>query len=411
MGHWEASAKENTESLGEEAVHPPIASLTDLQSRVLGCLAGAAVGDALGAPTETRTPEQIRQRYGGWVEDIVPPWDTNWRDARPLAPFYQGDGRITDDTLMSQLIIEVYLEKRDHLDAYDMARLLIPRLIGEKRWIPEMDVDALPLQRFFLSIKWIVLRLYYGHVEPREAGVGNMMDCGAAIYAAPIGAVNAADPEAAYREAIDVTGAHQCSYAREAAGVLAAAVAAAMAPGATTDSVVDTCLRLAKDGTKLAIESVCTEAQNHEHWSAPRAFTSLRSAVEKYDTMGDDYTDLSPLEARRPSRVHSIEEVPMALGMFVMAKGRYVDSVLGGVNYGRDSDSIASMGGALSGAMQGLNAVPADWLQQISQASRTDIVTPGLRLADLAVDIFRKDEQRRRAHAHAFLQLSGSNDD
>ncbi len=64
---------------------------------------------------------------------------------------------------------------------------------------------------------------------------GNIVNCGAAMYMAPVGLVNAANPAAAYAEALDVAGAHQSSYGREAAGVFAAAVAAACVPGATPD--------------------------------------------------------------------------------------------------------------------------------------------------------------------------------
>ena len=83
----------------------------------------------------------------------------------------------------------------------------------------------------FLAEKWLVARLHYGHVDPREAGVGNIVNCGAAMYMAPVGIVNAGDPAGAYAEAIELAGAHQSSYGREAAGVFAAAVAAAMRPG------------------------------------------------------------------------------------------------------------------------------------------------------------------------------------
>ncbi|MEW5633249.1 ADP-ribosylglycohydrolase family protein, partial [Streptomyces hydrogenans] len=57
---------------------------------------------------------------------------------------------------------------------------------------------ALPLQRIFLAEKWLVARLHYGHHDPREAGSGNIVNCGAAMYMAPVGLVNAADPHGAY---------------------------------------------------------------------------------------------------------------------------------------------------------------------------------------------------------------------
>src|SRR5690606_4674257 len=182
--------------------------------------------------------------------------------------------------------------------------------IGEKRWIPELEAEALPLHRVFLAEKWLVLRLHYGHADPREAGVGNIVNCGAAMYMAPAGVVNAGDPDAAYAEAIDIAGAHQSSYGREAAGVMAAAVAEAMRPGAPPEAVVQTALGLAHDGTRAAIEAVCERARDYTHWEG--SFAGLRAAMAPYDTVADTYRDQG-LGARRPSRVHSIEELPLAL--------------------------------------------------------------------------------------------------
>ncbi|MEU6795490.1 ADP-ribosylglycohydrolase family protein [Nonomuraea wenchangensis] len=376
--------------------------MTPLEDRATGCVAGAAVGDALGGATEGWTPEQIVERYGGRVEGIVPPYNEDWRNARPIAPYHKGDGHITDDTLMTHALIRVYEKAGRHLDAYAMAEHLVPELMGERRWIPELEAEALPLQRIFLAEKWIVARLHYGHADPREAGVGNIVNCGAAMYVAPVGIVNAADPDAAYAEAIDLTGAHQSSYGREAAGVMAAAVAEAMRPGATADSVVAACLRLAKDGTKAAIEAVCEAASGLGHWEG--SFETLRAAVRPYDTVADTYRDQG-LGARRPSRVHSIEELPLALGMLVIAKGDYRDTVLGGVNYGRDADSIASMGGAIAGALGGLAAVPAEWVEQVGAASRTDLVAPGRAIAAVARRVRAGDQERRRAAEAAFAEL------
>ncbi|MED7923248.1 ADP-ribosylglycohydrolase family protein [Nonomuraea sp. LP-02] len=376
--------------------------MTPLEDRATGCVAGAAVGDALGGATEGWTPEQIVERYGGRVEGIVPPYNDDWRNARPIAPYHKGDGHITDDTLMTHALIRVYEKAGRHLDAYAMAEHLVPELMGERRWIPELEAEALPLQRIFLAEKWIVARLHYGHADPREAGVGNIVNCGAAMYVAPVGIVNAADPDAAYAEAIDLTGAHQASYGREAAGVMAAAVAEAMRPGATADSVVAACLRLAKDGTRAAIEAVCEAASGLGHWEG--SFETLRAAVRPYDTVADTYRDQG-LGARRPSRVHSIEELPLALGMLVIAKGDYRDTVLGGVNYGRDADSIASMGGAIAGALGGLAAVPAEWVEQVGAASRTDLVGPGRAIAAVARRVRAGDQERRRAAEAAFAEL------
>ena len=95
---------------------------------------------------------------------------------------------------MTHALVRVYDAVRDHLDAYAVADHLVPDLMTNPRWIPELEAEALPLQRIFLAEKWLVTRLHYGHVDPREAGAGNIVNCGAAMYMAPVGLVNAAHP-------------------------------------------------------------------------------------------------------------------------------------------------------------------------------------------------------------------------
>ncbi|MFJ2960489.1 ADP-ribosylglycohydrolase family protein [Streptomyces sp. NPDC087270] len=374
-----------------------------LEDRITGCLVGAAVGDALGGPVEGWTPEQITERHGGRVRGIVGPFYEEWRTARPIAPYHKGDGHVTDDTLMTHALVRVYAKVRDHLDAYSVADHLVPDLIGTPRWIPELEAEALPLQRIFLAEKWIVARLHYGHVDPREAGVGNIVNCGAAMYMAPVGAVNAGNPAAAYAEALEVAAPHQSSYGREAAGVFAAAVAAAFAPDATAASVVETALALAKDGTRAAIEAVCERATGFDDWE--EALAPLREAVAPFDTVGPRYREPS-LGARRPSRLHAIEELPVALGMLLIAGGAYVPAVLGSVNYGRDCDSIATMSGAIAGALGGTGAVPAGWSDEVARASRLDLHTPAADLSAVAREVFARDTDRRRAHEAAFTALA-----
>ena len=63
----------------------------DIRSRIRGCLLGGAVGDALGAPVEFMSLDQIRGRFG-------PDGPSDFQDGSFPA------GSITDDTCPYQLM-------------------------------------------------------------------------------------------------------------------------------------------------------------------------------------------------------------------------------------------------------------------------------------------------------------------
>jgi len=376
----------------------------ELNDRAVATLAGAAVGDALGGATEGWEAHEIADHFGAPVEGVVPSIRMTKGFEKPFSPFHKGDGHITDDTLMTRALVNVYAAKRDHLDAFDVESKLMPQLIEDKVWIPELGREDLLYHRLFLAEKWLVARLRFGHGDPREAGVGNIVNCGAAMYIAPIGIANVGDPDGAFVEAADVAGAHQSSYGREAAAVLAAAVAEALRPGATVESIVDTSLRLAHDGTRAAIEAVAAAASSLGGWR-DGGLATLREAFAPYDSVGEQYASPS-LGARIPSRLQSIEELPVAIGLLVATGGDFAETVLGGVNYGRDSDSIASMGGALAGALGGTAGLRADWIEQVATASRYDLEQPGRTMAGVAIEIYRLDAERQARRGDAITSLT-----
>ena len=375
-----------------------------LTDRSVGCLAGAAVGDALGGATEGWESHEIHAHFDGWVTGIVESIRRTLKVEKAFSPFHKGDGHVTDDTLMTRVLVHAYDVKRDHLDAYDVESLMLPEIVDKPMWVPELGREDLLYHRLFLAEKWLVLKLRYGHADPRDAGVGNIVNCGAAMYIAPVGIANAGDPQGAYNEAIDLSGAHQSSYGREAAGVLAAAVAEALRLGATVDDVVETALRFAKDATRTSIEAVVETAAKLDGWRSG-GLQELRSAFAPFDSVGEPYAQPAQ-NARIPSRLHAIEELPLALGMLVATGGNYEETVLGGVNYGRDSDSIASMGGALAGALGGTGALRRDWVDDVSAASRIDVEEAGRTMAVVAAEIFVRDTQRHEQRAQTIAELT-----
>jgi hypothetical protein len=175
-----------------------------------------------------------------------------------------------------------------------------------------------------------------------------------------------------------------------------------MRPEATVESVVETCVRLARDATRSAIEAVAEAGARLDGWQTG-GLAELREAFAPFDSVGVPYARPAQ-NARIPSRLHAIEELPIAIGLLVATGGDYAETMLGGVNYGRDSDSIASMGGALAGALG--SPVRRDWIDEVSAASRIDVEEAGRTMAEVAVEIFARDAERQEGRARAMAQLT-----
>ena len=369
-----------------------------LLKKVSGCLYGGAIGDALGAPAEGRMPEEIRARYG-YITDMVEGWDGP-------SDLGKGDGRYTDDTHMVQLLCQCYIERGDHLDAHEFLRRIVPKMALEDRWVPERGRDMPLVERLFYPEKWLYIR-WLANADPRYAGVGNMVNCGAAMYAAPVGIVNACDPARAYAEAVDIFSAHQYSFGLEAAAVMAACVAEAFRPDASVASIIDAALTVAKDGTADCIAAIADKASTLTDWRG--AIAPLREVMRDYDTAPDDFKGQrgDGSNSWNPSREHAIEEVPIALGFLVVTGGDFEETIFGGVNYGRDNDSIAGMGGAIAGALHGSDALRPEWVEQINSANRIDLMPLAADMADLTRALQAQQLAAAQARRDDFAALGG----
>ena len=125
--------------------------------------------------------------------------------------------------------------------------------------------------------------------------------------------------------------------------------------------------------------------------------------IAKYSPMGDDVNHSPdkagmPTDAYQPSRLHAIEELPLALGFAIVNGGAFRRSIEDGINSGRDTDSIGVMAGAILGAMHGEAVIDAADLALLDKANRLDLTAEADRFADTAEAII--DRQLRRLERH-----------
>jgi len=314
-------------------------STEELARRFLPVVVGARVGDAMGAPVEGLSHEDIATRFG-------------WVDA------FTGDG--TDDSLMATLLVDALLESGGNAGADGWAQ----------EWVRQRDRMLALEDRFFPSVLHTAEKLAYGY-PPRRVAAGNMPSSSSAMCIWPIGLVDAGDPRAAADQAYVLASlihVGDVDFCQDAAAAVAAAVAAGMRPG-------------------IGVREACAEALAALH---PVSGAPMRDLIsEAVDLAGeaseyDAFRERYLARFRRDIACDSRETVPAAFALTTLAAGDLRRGVEFAANLGRDTDTIASMTGALCGAIGGPDAIPEAWITALGQAAILDAEDLAGRLAELA---------------------------
>src|SRR5258707_3101151 len=175
---------------------------SSLRSRIRGCLLGGLIGDAMGAPTEGKTYQQIAETFGEVTD-------------------FEGAG--TDDTAIRLILIDAIFTSRGHPRVDDFADAFL-------------RAEGVSYRLWWVPVKNMVHRLQAGPELPGDVGWGNMHSSSSAMAIAPLGILNAADPRRAARETFELAGlihSGPSGFSRDAACAMAAAVGAACAPHST----------------------------------------------------------------------------------------------------------------------------------------------------------------------------------
>ena len=370
------------------------------RERLTGALYGLGIGDAMGAPVEGWPAGRILKQFGDHDFTTFLPTTHGGDPAEG-----KGNGRITDDTLMTEALIRAYGRKQDHMDAYDFRDCFVPEFVKPDVWVPERRA-AMPLIEQLNDVeRYTRMRLGPFQAYPRHAGTGNCINCGVAMYILPVGAVNAAQPSAAFAEAVALAMAETDSYAVEAAGVLAAAYAETLSADATISRICHVALRMARDGTHNAIQAVLAATDPNDELED--FIDKVRAAFLPFDPLGSRAHAGGPDTTgsrNEPSRVFSIEEVPVALAALKWGDADFLRTVRAAVCYGRDCDSIAGMACGLYGAIIGAGGMPAALRSALEDANRRDFEEMAESFEETIVNIFRKDEKRFRARQAAMSE-------
>lgn len=286
-----------------------------VRERIIACLKGIATGDAIGKQTETLSREDVLRWYPDGVRGFEGP------PGSPI-PRYVGNakrewriGETTDDTERTIAVARAILQDGDVRHA-------------------SVGRELLKCEK---SVHPGVKSLWEFHQAGDPARVTQRHDgCGAAIRVAPVGILYGSDRleeiVAGAREASIST--HGGSLAIAAAAATAAAVSAAI-DGASPLEIIGIAQRAA--------------AQAELQWPGS-ADATFAEAVRTIHEDLHQWSELHPAEvAARYFPEGPLTIVPLALALGTVMQSAEA-AILLGANMGGDSDSVASIAGAILGA-------------------------------------------------------------
>jgi ADP-ribosylglycohydrolase len=316
-----------------------------LLDKVYGCLLGGLIGDALGASVEGKSYEEIEQSVG-WVED------------------FEGSG--TDDSAIKMILIDAILAHGGYVTADEFAA----SFLRNRKYLP----------LFFIPVRNMFHKVEAKLELPVYAGINNMQSSSTAMAISPMGLINACDPRQAALETYDVAGlvhAGVSTFCRDGACAMAAAIAEAMNPQATVETVLE------------ASTAYLHQTSSREMTECIKRSLQMVRKYRDYKAFRRQYYRTNLRDVQCDSR----ETVPCALALFCLTHGDPAKAIVYGANFGRDTDTIGTMVGALAGAFKGAMALKAEWIAKVESGygkkqSNSQKIGPAMAAPD----------QRRLAH-------------
>ena len=315
-------------------------------SRAYGALAGLALGDALGMPTQAMSPQQIQTVYGH-VTGLV-----DGDKSQPYAPGMAA-GSVTDDTEQALLIASLLLKGHGsglNLDAGEFSHAL---LAWEDSMIERGSLDLLGP-----STKAALERVRAGEDPLRVGGEGTTN--GAAMRVTPIGIAASTSDRQLFADAVwsscQVT--HATRQGFQSAALVAAAVSLGIDAGAA-------------DVTDLLRKAVAFVRSLPERgaWSPePDVVEATHRALK---LAAQPSSSLEWLAGQIGTSVASAQAIPMAFALLV--RDPSPRALLQAANLGGDTDTIGAIAGAILGASLGVEVFDAYGLAQVEQVSQLEL--------------------------------------
>lgn len=280
-------------------------SITDpgLLDRFEGCLLGLAVGDALGGKFEAQSEDAIRERFPAADDLVAYPTEEIW---------------YTDDTQMAIGIAEVLVERGE---------------IVEDALCRAFAENYLPSRGYGVGARAVLQAVIDGR-DHRDVAAqyfpGGSFGNGAAMRVAPVGLFFRDEPRRLWEQArLSALPTHLHPLGIEGAQLLALAVAL--------------CSRAERFDRGAFFEELLAACATEEYRGKLEAAARVRAP--------DGLIGLG-------NRIEALHSVPAAIASFALTPESFEETVSNVIFLGGDTDTLAAMAGALSGAYLGSGRLP-----------------------------------------------------
>jgi ADP-ribosylglycohydrolase len=331
--------------------------MVKLNDKFFGCIAASNIASAMGAAVEGMDYWDIKEKYGV-LEKLLPYNHYHHRDR--LA------GTTEDGIERQRLLTTAYIEKNGRISADDLKQV----------WIRDINPDNFNKQ--LEPCDEILYKLVKAGMPPRDIGhysnypgiVSFVRSCH------PVGLMNAGNPEQAVRDALDLGSMYQPyhAYALEWGAAYCAAIAEALKPTATLDSIINTARNVLADVPRAEVDQGLEWAEQASNYEELRQLFYGR-----YNGRGVTYC---------MSMSHELVTKGLALLKFI--GGDPTRTIVAAVNFGRDTDCTAAIAAGLAGAFKGSAGIPEEWIKQVDQATEANQFTVSQRtLQETADGLYR----------------------
>ncbi|MBN3582348.1 ADP-ribosylglycohydrolase family protein [Algoriphagus aestuarii] len=363
----------------------------ELEDKILGMLVGSAIGDAMGAPTEMWSREEIDLQYG-FVEKL----DSMVREVSPEGIWLPNlpAGGTTDDTRWKNLTFNyLFSQNPNSLNPKDFASFILNQYSSYVNKLKSIEgINPTSIENATLKLTWLqewakVSQPYLegnidGYADSLSRFYGGEMVCAGLLYTPAIGAFYPANPEKAYAEAYKLS-IYDIGYARDISALAAAMTATGMKKGATQKDILSS-LRIDPRGyyqSRLVgrtAQRILIEALGI-HQNSMEFDSSENRLKPTSDGLKFAFSELDKRQQDMP--FHAGEIYLQVLTAMIYSDFDFQGTLVFLVNYGRDNDTTAAVAGAILGAMYGFDKLPVDSKQKVLEVSKNKL---GIDLQDLA---------------------------